>query len=114
MIYRQGDVLIMRVAELPAALAPVSRDQGRVVLAYGEVTGHAHTILDPDTEFFETAESADRWLSVHGAGATVLHEEHAPIALPPGNYLVRRQREYVPAPREIAVAQFQQFRLVGD
>src|SRR5207244_3151024 len=43
-IYRQGDVLILRVETPPATGALIARDTGRVVLAYGEVTGHSHAI----------------------------------------------------------------------
>jgi hypothetical protein len=46
-LYRQGDVLIREVTEIPNNLNTVPRDAGRVVLAYGEVTGHAHAITDP-------------------------------------------------------------------
>ena len=41
-------------------------------------------------------------LIVEESPATLVHEEHDPLTLPPGGYLVRRQREYVPAERESA------------
>ena len=41
--YRQGDVLIRQVNEIPSQ-AKVKKNVGRIVLAYGEVTGHAHAI----------------------------------------------------------------------
>ena len=41
---RQGDVLLVPVDAIPEAAKPVARDHGRVVLAYGEATGHAHAI----------------------------------------------------------------------
>ncbi|MEV4253036.1 hypothetical protein AB0J52_07680 [Spirillospora sp. NPDC049652] len=60
-MYRQGDILIVPVAEdaVPQAirdLPPVARDgRGRMVLALGEATGHAHALTcegtlrrDPD------------------------------------------------------------------
>lgn len=42
--YRQGDVLIERIAALPTQLNDSKHvtDNGRTILAYGEVTGHAH------------------------------------------------------------------------
>lgn len=43
---RQGDVLLKPVAELPKDCTEVPLDRGRIVLAYGEVTGHAHAIAD--------------------------------------------------------------------
>ncbi len=43
---RQGDVLLTPVASLPEGCTKVANTdpQKRVVLAYGEVTGHAHAI----------------------------------------------------------------------
>ena len=98
MIYRQGDVLIMRVDDERADLrdrSPEPRDEGRVVLAYGEVTGHAHAIADEHAALWRIP-GEDRLLTVTGADAALRHEEHATIVIPPGTYLVRRQREYVP------------------
>ena len=98
--WRQGDVCILPVDGLPDGLMPVERDRGRVVLAYGEVTGHAHAIADPDVELFAPGEAsvmAERYLHIGSAGAILLHEEHGAIQLPPGDYQVRQQREYSPA-----------------
>ena len=44
--FRQGDVGLIPVASLPDGAKKVPRDKGRIVLAYGEVTGHAHAIYD--------------------------------------------------------------------
>lgn len=94
-IYRQGDVLIISTSHVPANLAPVARDAGRIVLAYGEVTGHAHAILDRDAELLTAPNTDDRFLRIMAAsGVELRHEEHATITLPPGDYIVRRQREY--------------------
>jgi hypothetical protein len=96
--YRQGDVYLVKAdGDIPPAAQPITRDRGRVVLAYGEVTGHAHVIVSPEVELFATtAEAADRWLRVGPNGATLTHDEHAAIALEPGVYRVRIQREYSP------------------
>jgi hypothetical protein len=40
--YRHGDVFLRAVAAIPDDAKPVEPDRGRTVLAYGEVTGHAH------------------------------------------------------------------------
>jgi len=104
MIYRQGDVLIMRVDESPddfGERTAVQRDEGRIVLAYGEVTGHAHAIADDHATLWLLPDD-DRLLTVEGADVALRHEEHATIVIPPGTYRVRRQREYVPATDEIA------------
>ena len=95
--YRQGDVLLVRVEEnvLARPHRSVGRDRGRIVLAYGEATGHAHAIADADAELIEL-ETGERFL-VTARGVSLRHEEHAAVELPPGAYRVVRQREYVPA-----------------
>jgi hypothetical protein len=96
MMYRQGDVLVIRSEHVPIGAVPVPREDGKVVLAAGERTGHAHTIAESHAELFaEPSEDVtDRFLRVVGQPAVLRHEEHAPITLPPGQYVVRRQREY--------------------
>lgn len=92
--YRQGDVLLVKLdlKEVPEG-ATREPSEDRVVLAYGEVTGHAHAI-DP------TSASLYRWhndrLLEANAGATLVHEEHSAITLEPGFYRVVQQREYEP------------------
>lgn len=99
-IYRQGDVLIVATDHIPAGAKPLPRDpHGRVVLAYGEVTGHAHALLDHHVTLHALTDRDvdDRFLEIVGADARLVHEEHGSITLPPGSYIVRRQREYTPA-----------------
>lgn len=94
-IARQGDVILLAAGSIPGDAKPVERDANRVVLAYGEVTGHAHAILDADAELVEVKRTNERFLRVLAeAGVTLSHEEHSAIVLPPGNYEVRIQREY--------------------
>ncbi len=77
-LYRQGDVLIRRIADLPKQkVAKLTTG----ILAEGEVTGHAHRIED---------------LAAAEVGVRIVHEEHAPITLAAGNYEVEVQREYSP------------------
>ncbi|MBH0776046.1 hypothetical protein [Nocardia bovistercoris] len=100
-MYRQGDVLIVPVAAaaVPKALvdAPsVARDpRGRLVLALGEVTGHAHAVQGPGRLIRESGATGPMLLHLP-EGGRVVHEEHAAIGLPKGWYRVVRQREYVP------------------
>jgi hypothetical protein len=96
--YRQGDVLLIAVAAIPGRAVPVPRDQGEVVLAYGEVTGHRHAIADPHAELLALPdqEIERRFLRIVGDKALLRHEEHDTITLRPGTYQVVRQREYVP------------------
>lgn len=100
-MYRQGDVLIVPLAEsavpetaVDAASEP--RDaRGRLVLALGEVTGHAHAIPSPGRLIREASAFGPMLLHLP-EGGRVVHEEHAAITLPQGWYRVVRQREYVP------------------
>jgi hypothetical protein len=60
------------------------RDRGRIVLALGEATGHAHAIADPQAALVET-ELEERFLHVLAEGGVLLcHEEHASVRLPQG------------------------------
>ena len=97
-MYRQGDVLLVRTDHpLGDKARPVPREAGRVVLARGEATGHAHTISSPLAELFEERDGR-LYLRVSAGAEPVrlIHEQHDAIALPPGVYEVRRQREYTP------------------
>lgn len=96
-MYRQGDVLIVPVKSIPRHAEPVARENGAVVLAHGEVTGHAHAIKDQRAALFRDPKLAAIFMRVSGDSAVALeHEEHDTIELPPGNYQVIRQREYSP------------------
>ena len=58
-LYRQGDVLLRAIDAIPdSATFTVERDAGRIVLAYGEVTGHAHAIVAPEGRIHFAGEHA--------------------------------------------------------
>lgn len=92
-MYRQGDVLVVEVSEVPEDKKSVKRQEGRLVLAEGEATGHAHAIRSQNAKMY--AAVAGMFLVLKKA-AELVHEEHGKIDLPPGNYQVIRQREYDP------------------
>lgn len=93
-IFRQGDVLIIQVDDLPAEeLSEVERDGGRVILAYGEVTGHAHAIMEPSVKMWGTIKG-DRFIK-SDVPFEVGHEEHAAVKLSAGTFKIVHQREYV-------------------
>ena len=91
--YRQGDVFLVAVDSVPSKATQLKRRDGKLILAEGEATGHAHAIKSPRARLLE---HAGLIYLVLLAKAKLLHEEHAPIELPPGQYLVKRQREYTP------------------
>lgn len=92
-LVRQGDVLLVACSAIPAKAKAIARENGRVILAHGEVTGHAHAISEKSCALLE--HRSQRYLSVP-KGAQIKHEEHATIAVPPGKYCVIRQVEYSP------------------
>lgn len=100
--FRQGDVLVDCVEGPLDDAAPVDRENGRIILAYGEVTTHAHAISEAHAAMF--AKGAERFLRVEKRPAFLRHEEHSKIELPPGKYRVTRQREYRPGelPQNVA------------
>ena len=113
---RQGDVLLIPVESAPAwgtdswskpTVNP--EDRTRVdgkVLAFGEVTGHAHVLQTDaplivgrvfdsllrtwrDREYLDLQESAK-----------LVHEEHATLEVPAGKWEVIHQREYAGPQRQ--------------
>jgi hypothetical protein len=96
-MYRQGDVLIVPVSSMPKKLEPIPRENGRVVLAHGEVTGHAHAIAAEGAALFRDPRLMAIFMAVGTDGPVKLeHEEHGTIEIPPGSYQIVRQREYSP------------------
>lgn len=94
-IYRQGDVLIERVALVPKSA--VKQPQSTpIILALGEATGHHH-LLERDE-----IDTADWWRGDNEQFVTttkpleLTHQEHATIELPRGTYRITQQREYSP------------------
>lgn len=113
-VYRQGDVLLVKVDKLPAKAAKIERKAGeRLVLAYGERTGHAHAMRSDKVVAFKVETAEDRalaglpqfdYIQVGGSAPVALaHEyedgrkaEHTPIEIEPGTYRVSAQVEYSP------------------
>lgn len=67
----QGDVLLVKIGDKkPIGKAKV---RGRVILALGEVTGHAHVVEGAVAEFASDNGARLLWVEVP---TTVVHEEH--------------------------------------
>jgi hypothetical protein len=87
--HRQGDLLFIQQDTWPSATL-VARP-GTVIVA-GETTGHAHRVTAGTI-----LEAPDGALYLDLAHTTqVVHEEHGPLTLEPGLWLIVRQREYDP------------------
>jgi hypothetical protein len=93
-IYRQGDVLLIETTLPRGAIRKPLEEPHRVVLAHGEVTGHAHAIHDVEHAIrFEA--SGLSFLQVLQE-VSLKHEEHEHITLPAGVYQLLIQTEYSP------------------
>lgn len=100
----QGDCLLRRVESLPAGIKLATPENGAYTVAHSE-TGHHHVIdAAPNVRVYDTADPLVSYLEVIAATdamETLLrhlrgHDTHETIAIPPGIYEVRRQREYTP------------------
>lgn len=106
---RQGDVQLQPVERVPAGCTQIPADGGRIVLAHGEVTGHAHAIYDHAADALQghdaapggTGSKARLWRARNGERylevvepVTLKHEEHTAHKLPPGVYWLPRQVEH--------------------
>jgi hypothetical protein len=98
-IFRQGDVCLIAVAEIPAEAKKQPAKGKKVILALGEATGHHHRF-----EFLDTSHNVNLHASAAGARyvhvkaeAQLLHEEHSTVSVPKGKYLLPSQVEYTPA-----------------
>ena len=101
---RQGDIWFESVAKVPSKGLKKKTD---AILAYGEMTGHSHSITTPisDCESY-VDEQGDIYIR-SDKDIAVGHDEHNTITLPANEWIcVSRQREYSPleASRERRVA----------
>ena len=88
-MYRHGDVGVVP-ARMPEGAEKMQRE-GDLILAYGEVTGHAHRIKSGTVQMWSAG--ARRYITVEEP-ADLTHEEHGTITLAPGAYEVVIQREH--------------------
>ena len=94
---RQGDVCLIRIEKLPAGCAEVPPTaEGKIILALGEATGHAHAVYGVTKEAPKVrlwSAGAERFLQVL-ARCELVHEEHSAATLEPGTYLLPGQFEH--------------------
>jgi hypothetical protein len=98
----QGDILIIPRADAPKLLGrQIMPENGWIILARGEATGHHHGIHARYGRFFRfvpgdaPAPSTVGLLVIDKAGARLRHigSDHDDVPLAPGYYEVRRQEE---------------------
>ncbi len=96
--YRQGDVILEKIENIPSSHTEEKPGPKGLVLKFGSATGHMHRILQGARllKAPENSEGTNDVLVVGDEGADLVHEEHATIHLPAGNYALLQQREYSP------------------
>lgn len=91
--YRQGDVLFIKVDEIPKNAKPKKSN----VIVEGEATGHAHRLVNgtllESVEEKNFEKEVKMWIKAIKE-TKIVHEEHGTIDLEIGFYIVIRQREY--------------------
>ena len=113
--FQQGDVVMFQVDEetFKKHTSNITRrlteykgkTNTKAILAFGEVTGHTHRVnMDEmlDTAGItlhmnynqEAGKDVPQGFKVAGETVTLKHEEHNPIDIPPGLYLVRIVQEF--------------------
>ncbi len=114
--YQQGDVLLVSVTKQVGSdirseckIEKGGDENGKVILALGEATGHHHRFelnkLDPDVSISTLHEryggygrgsfrSDPSYFLIEGGSATLYHEEHNPLNVPPGIYRRTIIREF--------------------
>jgi tetratricopeptide (TPR) repeat protein len=89
---RQGDVLLIPAKLIEATVVLPHQRQADLTLAEGEVTGHRHRVAEGKAELYRTDKAMI--LKVHSETALLVHEEHQPLQIPRGNWVVKIQRGY--------------------
>lgn len=83
---QQGDTLYFPINQLPEGL----EKQKDNVIQHGEGTGHAHRLVGG--EIYIEPKTKEKYLRLVKP-SRVVHEEHHPINLPPGQYRIGIVRE---------------------
>ena len=119
--YQQGDVVMFQIDDKSfenysnkgkstyGDIDNVVRFDGHThthaILAFGEATGHKHQVNMADMvkeagvtlhmdNWGEAGVNVPKAFEVHNETVTLCHEEHNPIEIPPGKYVVRIVREF--------------------
>ena len=113
--YQQGDVVMFKVSDDCFERNTRSGKEHKVeyhgkqpthaIVAFGEVTGHTHQVNMANMlkeagvtlsmgYRGEAGVDVPEGFVVHKESVTITHEEHKPVVLPPGNYVVRIVREF--------------------
>ena len=95
---RHGDVDFLPIDKLPGKLRKLDTN----IVAYGEMTGHNHSLVKVKENQFDLLEDKDgnKFLLVLEA-TEITHQEHATRVILPGQYQIKIEREYNPFDQKI-------------
>jgi hypothetical protein len=94
MLIRQGDVLIVSCDTIPDHVVPVASEKGRLIVAYGEATGHHHSFPHrPEVTLFRDGTTGPFYVRADKPVA-LEHQEHSALTIQPGIYRVTIQRTF--------------------
>lgn len=98
----QGDVYLIPIIAVPdeARAKPVQAERGQLIITHSE-TGHHHIVMErPDVQMFSGMDIFRDFLLVEGEPAKLEHlrehHTHETQDVPPGAYLIQRQRQPSP------------------
>ena len=93
---RQGDVLIIRCKDIPDTSVQVEPENGRLIVARGEATGHHHSFpwARGAVLFRDDGGSGSQFVKVT-APVALEHQEHSALTCDRGLHEVRIQRTFV-------------------
>jgi hypothetical protein len=113
--YQQGDVVMLKVDDdyfkkntgsgSDSVVEYHGKQPTHAIMAFGEVTGHTHQVnmanmlKEAGVTLHmgynrKAGEDVPQGFVVHNKSVTLTHEEHDPIKLPPGKYIIKLVQEF--------------------
>jgi len=95
----QGDILLNKVEIVPADAKPIKPTGGSFIVSHD--AGHPHVLPVTGVQCFVAADNPlIMYARVEADDVALTHQRpfdtHEPLAMPPGVYEIRRQREWIP------------------
>ena len=110
--YQQGDVVMLKVDDdyfkehtNNDVVEYHGKQPTHAIMAFGEVTGHTHQVnmanmlKEAGVTLHmgyngKAGEDVPQGFVVHNETVTITHEEHDPLELPPGKYIIKIVQEF--------------------
>ena len=92
---RQGDVLIIPCGKIPTGAARVDPENGRLIVARGEATGHHHSFPHRrGVTLFRDDGAGGGFYIKADISVALEHQEHSALMIEPGTHCVIIQRTF--------------------